>query len=149
MARIFIAGIIQGSIADRAIHAQDYRAELKRLLAAHAPGEECYCPIENHPDSLGYDEETGRGVFLNHVRMAREYDALVAFVPQASMGTAVEMWEAHNAGRLVLTISPMTENWAIKFLSDRVFPDMAAFGAFLAAGGLKEALARKRAQRKP
>jgi hypothetical protein len=143
MAKIFLAGIIQGSISERAIHAQDYRGEIKRLLAKHASAHDCYCPIANHPESLGYAHDQGRKVFLEHIRMARESDVLLAYIPLASMGTAIEMWEAHKAGRLVITISPLAENWAIKFLSDLVFPDIPAFESFLASGGLDEALYEK------
>jgi hypothetical protein len=143
MPKIFLAGIIQGSISERAIHAQDYRGRIKELLATYAPAYDSYCPIANHPQSLGYDQQTGRKVFLEHIDMARESDVLIAYVPQASMGTAIEMWEAHNAGRLVLTISPLAENWAIKFLSDRVFPTIGEFESFLASGGLDKALNEK------
>jgi hypothetical protein len=147
MAKIFLAGIIQGSISERTIHAQDYRGEIKRLLARYAPAYDFYCPIANHPESLGYAPDQGRRVFLDHIAMARESDILLAYIPQASMGTAIEMWEAHNAGRLVLAISPLSENWAIKFLSDLVFPDIAAFESFLASGGLDEALYEKAKKR--
>jgi len=143
MAKIFLAGIIQGSISERAIHAQDYRGDIKRLLAKYVPAYDFYCPIANHPESLGYPRDQGRKVFLDHITMAREADVLLAYIPQASMGTAIEMWEAHRAGRLVITISPLSENWAIKFLSDLVFPDISAFESFLASGGLDEALYEK------
>jgi hypothetical protein len=140
MAKIFLAGIIQGSISERAIHAQDYRGEIKRLLTKYAPKYDFYCPIANHPESLDYAPDHGLKVFLDHIEMARASDVLLAYIPQASMGTAIEMWEAHNAGRLVITISPLAENWTIKFLSDLVLPDIPAFESFLASGGLDEAL---------
>lgn len=143
MAKIFLAGIIQGSISERVIHAQDYRGEIKRLLAKYAAGHDTYCPIDNHPASLEYAHDRGRKVFLDHIDMAREADVLLAYIPEASMGTAIEMWEAHNAGRLVLTITPLHENWSIKFLSDRIFPDIKSFESFLAEGGLDKALKEK------
>ena len=52
----------------------------------------------------------------------------------ATMGTAVEMYRAYAAGRLVFTVSPMTTNWAIRFLSTRVFADLAEFEAFVRDG---------------
>lgn len=65
-----------------------------------------------------------------------EIDVLVAFVPEASMGTAIEIWEAWRNGALILTISPMATNWAIKFLSDAIYPDLAAFRAALDSGAV-------------
>jgi hypothetical protein len=52
------------------------------------------------------------------------------------MGSAIEMWRAHEEGVLVLTISPMVHNWAIRFLSDRVFETLEGFEAAAANGEL-------------
>jgi hypothetical protein len=144
MTTFFLAGIIQGSIHGREIHSQDYRKRLKTLLVKHVPGAEVYCPIENHPDSLGYSDARGREVFFGHVERAADSDALVAFLPEASMGTAVEMWEARKRGTIVLTVSPMRENWTVKFLSTRVFADLDAFEAFVRSGELERMLLGRR-----
>ena len=61
-------------------------------------------------------------------------DVVVAFVPEASMGTAIEMWEAHQHDRCVLTISPLSHNWAVRFLSHAVYADELAFEAALRSG---------------
>ncbi len=144
MTTFFLAGIIQGSIHGREIHSQEYRKHLKTLLLKHVPGAEVYCPIEHHPDSLGYSDARGREVFLEHVERAAGSDVLVAFLPEASMGTAVEMWEAHRRGTIVLAVSPMRENWTVKFLSTRVFGDLDAFEAFVASGELERLLVGRR-----
>ena len=134
MTTFFLAGIIQGSIRDRAIHSQEYRAHIRDVLREHIPGAEVYCPMENHPESLGYDDAHGREVFFGHVERAAASDVLIAFLPEASMGTAVEMWEAHQRGCLVLAVTPMEENWTVKFLSTRVFADLDAFERFVTGG---------------
>ena len=86
--------------------------------------------------------ETGRRVFLTHNQMCgSEIDVLVAFVPEASMGTAIEIWEAWKNGALVLTISPMATNWAVKFLSDAVYPDLDSFQAALDSGEIARFIA--------
>ena len=69
---------------------------------------------------------------------AARADVLIAYLPEASMGTAVEMWEAHRAGKPVLTISPLAENWVVRFLSTRVFPSLVAFESFVAEGELEK-----------
>ncbi|MCA9153733.1 MAG: hypothetical protein R3C99_04480 [Pirellulaceae bacterium] len=132
--RIFLAGIMQGSHVGLVLHNQDYRQRLKLLLQAALPGAEVYDPLADHADSLNYDDALARQVFLRHNQMCGEVDVVVAFVPQASMGTAIEMWEAHRAGRVVLTISPLPHNWAVKFLSHHIFPDIETFETALRCG---------------
>jgi hypothetical protein len=144
MVRFFLAGIIQGSIQGAAIHPQEYRKRLKAVLLEHVPGADVYCPIEHHPQSLGYSEAKGREVFFGHVDQAAGSDCLIAFVPEASMGTAVEMWEANRRGTPVLTISPLLENWVVKFLSTRTFEDIESFEAFVRSGELAAMLAAKK-----
>lgn len=92
--------------------------------------------MELYPESPGYDYETGRQTFLDLTNRASEADILVAYLPEASMGTAIEMWQAYGAGARVLAISPMIDNWVIKFLSDRVFGTMEEFEEFIANDGL-------------
>jgi hypothetical protein len=70
--------------------------------------------------------------------MCREVDVVLAFVPEASMGTAIEMWEAHQHGRAVIAISPLDHNWSVKFCSHEIYPDVAAFEAALADGRVRQ-----------
>jgi hypothetical protein len=133
--RFFLAGIMQGSHLGAVLHNQDYRARLKQLLLEQFPGSDVYDPLADHGESLGYDDETGRKVFYHHNRMCREVDVIIAVVPEASMGTAIEMWEAHEHGRgLVIAISPLSHNWAIKYCSHAVYADLEAFEAAARAG---------------
>jgi hypothetical protein len=132
---IFIAGIMQGSHRESVLHAQDYRTYLKELLRRHLPSAVIYDPLSDHQQSLEYDDQLGKQVFLHHNRMCRTVDLVLAFVPEASMGTAIEMWEAHEHGRgAVVTISPLEHNWAVRFCSDLVYPDMATFQSALELG---------------
>ena len=146
MTTFFLAGIIQGSIDGPAIHPQDYRSHIREILRKHVPDAEVYCPIEQHPNSLGYDDAHGREVFLGHIERAAASDVLVAFLPEASMGTAVEMWEAHKRGCIILSVTPLRENWTVKFLSTRVFAGLDAFERFVTGGGLTR-LVEERAER--
>jgi hypothetical protein len=123
---------------------------LHQLFTKHWPEATLYDPFASHGTSLEYDHQTGREVFLSHNRMCRVVDLVVAFVPHASMGTAIEMWEAHEHGRgAVVTISPLVHNWVVRFCSDAVYPDLESFEAALVSGELSTvvsaALARRRA----
>ena len=132
--RFFLAGIMQGSHLGAVLHDQHYRGDLRSLVAEAFPGADIYDPLADHAQSLDYDEATGRGVFFHHNKLCQQVDVVVAFVPQASMGTAIEMWEAYRHGKAVLTISPLAHNWAVRFLSHAVYPDLEAFSAALASG---------------
>lgn len=142
--RIFLAGIMQGSHLAAVLHNQDYRTRLKQLLLAALPGASVYDPLADHRASLDYDDTQGRGVFYHHNRMCREVDVVIAFVPEASMGTAIEMWEAYEHGRTVITISPLAHNWTIRFCSHAVYPDETAFEQALASGEIAELLAQRK-----
>lgn len=134
--RIFLAGIMQGSHLGAVMHYQGYRAQLRELLQQHLPGADVYDPLADHQLSLDYSDEQGRDVFLFHNRLCSQVDVLIAFVPEASMGTAIEMWEAWRANRVVIAISPLTLNWTIKYCSHLVYADLESFQAELASGTL-------------
>ena len=143
--RFFLAGIMQGSHTEKALHAQDYRGRLNDLVLKHFPGAEVYDPLPEHQNSIAYKDMQGREVFYRHNRMCREVDVVIAFVPEASMGTAIEMWEAHEHGRgMVIAISPLSRNWAIRFCSHLVYSDIESFEAALDAGTVQQRLAEGR-----
>lgn len=143
--RVFIAGIIQGSIEGRSIHGQDYRETIREALTRCHPDWEVYCPFAEHPESLGYDDAYASEVFFSHVGQAAEADLLIAYLPEASMGTAIEMYEAIRRGRSkVVVISPMAHNWAVRFCSHALFSDLSAFLLGVEGGELERfALARE------
>ena len=134
--RMFIAGIMQGSRSDGEIEGQDYRREIAQVARQYIPDIDVLDPFELHPDSVDYSPEQARRTFLELVELAGRVDVLVAYAPSASMGTAIEMWNAYQSGVRIYTISQMTDNWVVQSLSERVFPDVAAFAAFVADGGL-------------
>ncbi len=142
--RFFLAGIMQGSHTEAVLYNQDYRQRIKSLLEAHFPGADVYDPRADHVESIGYDDQRGRRVFFRHNEMCRQTDVLLAFVPEASMGTAIEMWEAYQHGAAVITISPMARNWAVKFLSHELYPDVEQFEAALTSGQLARRIAEIR-----
>ncbi len=147
--RFFIAGIMQGSHTAKALHNQVYREQVAALLGRHFPGAEVYDPRAEHRNSLDYADLTGREVFFRHNAMCRSVDALVAVLPAASMGTAIEMWEAYRSGAAVIAISPMKHNWVVRYLSHAVFPTLEEFAAGLAEGAVARCIDRIRRQPAP
>jgi hypothetical protein len=136
--KVFIAGIMQGSRLDRDIDDQDYRAQIATAILQRYPRSEIVDPNELHPEGVGYDDEQARSTLLEMAALAAECDLLVAYAPRASMGTAIEMWQAFQAGAPIVTISPMSENWVVKHLSAATVPDLVAFRAWVAGGGLQQ-----------
>jgi hypothetical protein len=135
---VFIGGIMQGSRTDGEIDDQSYRDTIARVLRHHVPNITVIDPWVLHPDSVKYGPELARRTFIDLALLAGRVDALVAYVPKASMGTAVEMWNAHHSQVPVYTISPLTDNWVVMALSTCVFPDLASFADFVANGGLTQ-----------
>jgi len=139
--RFFIAGIMQGSCAGVGIHDQSYREAIRTAIRAHFAEVEIIDPIELHPDAgLSYGPEEAKQAMLELAEEAARADVLIAYCPEASMGTAVEMWQAYQAAKPVFTISPLAENWVVKFLSARVFSSLEAFESFVAEGELEKLL---------
>ena len=133
--KFFIAGIMQGSLVDLKLHTQNYRALLTEWIQNSFDDADVYDPLAGHNDSVDYDETTGKRTFYNHNRMCgHEIDVLIAYAPEASMGTAIEMWEAYRNRKIVITISPMAHNWVIKFCSHLVLESLDAFQAALEDG---------------
>ncbi len=134
---------MQGSHEGPLLHDQTYRAEIEQLLRAEFPDVEIYDPFANHQESIGYDEDLGREVFFSHNRLCAEVEVVIAFVPEASMGTAVEMWEAYRHGRTVITVSPLLHNWCVRFLSHAVYATIEEFQAALISGEVSALLERR------
>jgi hypothetical protein len=134
--QVFIAGIMQGSRLDRYIDDQDYRRTIADAILERHPKVEIVDPNELHPDGVDYDDALAQKTLLEMAKLAGEADLVVAYAPRASMGTAIEIWEACRSGAPVVTISPMTANWVVKHLSSVILPDLDAFRAWVANGGL-------------
>ncbi len=131
---IFIAGIIQGSKKGKVLHNQDYRKDLKRILNRYFPKARIIDPVAVHPESAYYTFETGKKVFHKSIKQALASDLVIAYLPEASMGTAIEMWECHKRKIPVWTISPLKENWVVKFLSKKVFSSTKELESYLRKG---------------
>jgi hypothetical protein len=142
--KVFVAGIMQGSRLDRYIDGQEYRSVIAQAILECDPGAELLDPNELHPNGVDYDDAMAKATLLEMAELAGQADLVVAYAPQASMGTAIEMWQAFRSGVPLVTISPMTANWVVRHLSDIVLEDLPAFRVWVANGGLTDLLQRRR-----
>jgi molybdopterin converting factor small subunit len=138
--RVFIGGIMQGSRRENTIDAQDYRRLIGQCLRSHLPDVEVIDPFELHPNSAAYDTAEARRTLIDLALAAGQADAVVVFVPKASMGTALEMWEAYRSGIPIFAISPLVYNWVVRCLATHVFASIEDFCAFVTDGDLERSL---------
>ena len=138
--RVFVGGIMQGSRRENGIAAQDYRQLIGQCLRSHLRDVEVIDPFELHPNSVAYDTDEARRTLFALAQTAGQADAAVVFVPEASMGTALEMWEAYRGGKPIFAISPLIYNWVVRCLATRVFANIEEFCAFVASGDFERAL---------
>jgi hypothetical protein len=133
--RVFIAGVMQGSRTDHLIDDQDYRQRITEALTTHVPGVRIIDPFELNPDSVDYDGDKSRQTFLKNTAKAADVDVLIAYLPTASMGTAIEMWIAFGASKHIVVASPLKHNWVIQVTADQVLPDLDSLITTIENGG--------------
>jgi len=122
--RVFIAGIMQAERLDNQIESQDYRQRITAALQTAVPDVKIIDPFALNPDSVNYNEEQARHTFLTMTKKASEVDLLIAYLPKVSMGTAMEMWEAYQAGAYIVAVTPHIHHWAIRFTTNEILPDL-------------------------
>jgi hypothetical protein len=146
MMKVFIAGIMQGSKKGKGIHEQDYRRTIRDAILARYPEAEVVDPFSLFPDSVDYDDGRAKEVLFAMAAEAGSSDILIAYLPSASMGTALEMISAHEAGKLVISITPMEKNWFILAYSAETLPSLDAFYDWMARVDLEELIAISRGE---
>lgn len=125
--RVFIGGVMQGSLVSSGIQDQEYRRRIAEALAARWPDVQIIDPFLLHPQSVTYDDAAARETLFAMAELAGQSDLVVVYLPVASMGTALEMFMAYQQGVPVLAITPMSENWVVRAMARRIFPDLATF----------------------
>jgi hypothetical protein len=170
----FIAGTIQGPSRGVEIVDQTYREELRKIIATRYPEALIFCPyraieeqfdarrakiindLQSMPAEVPIDTDdypvSIRDLtcfFTETTRSAADFDVLVAYLPGyvPSMGTAMEMWCAQAARRLVVTITSMRYSLAVLATSDIIVPNLDAFAALLTVGGWMDRQLRLRSVR--
>jgi molybdopterin converting factor small subunit len=138
--RVFIGGIMQGSRRENTIDAQDYRQIIGQCLRRYVPDVHVVDPFELHPNSVTYDTDEARRTLLALAQSAGQADVVVVYLPEASMGTALEIWSAYQAGKPIFAISPLIYNWVVRCLATHVFASLEEFCAFVADGEFERAL---------
>ena len=119
--QVFIAGVMQGNLKKLAIHSQDYRRQITAILQAIDTNTKVVDPDKTDPNRLNYNQAEAERMFMKYCDIAGKVDLLIAFIPEASMGSAIEMWKAYQSGIPILTVSPLKNNWVVKILSKKIY----------------------------
>jgi hypothetical protein len=154
----FLAGTMQGRLRGGAIVDQGYRERIEAAIRHAFPDATVICPYKAMLASFGAKRDAllqelehlatlpvatadayERGLrevvafFATMTHRAAATDVLVAYLAadEPSMGTAMEMWSAHAAGRLVITITTARDSLAVLATSRVIVPDLDAFAHLL------------------
>jgi len=122
--QVYIAGVMQGSREDHLVNTQDYRTLIADALTRKYREVNVIDPFAMFPESFNYDLDQARQTFEDEITLATEADMMIAYLPEASMGTAIEMWVAHKAGKRIIAVTPLAHNWVVRLTADHVLPDL-------------------------
>jgi hypothetical protein len=149
--RVFVAGTIQGASNGLAVADQSYRQVIPTIVSSVFPDAECFDPsspvlhqladhetaaavrtvIEAAPgvlrtSDLVAEAQQLRRTFLDMAGEVARCDLCIAYLPGStpSMGTAMEMYAAREAGVPVVAVTRMTGNLAVVAVSTIIAPDL-------------------------
>ena len=138
MTKIYIAGVMQGSTKGQGIQEQSYRQLIRDVIKTYHPNVEFVDPYSLFPDSVKFDDKRSKQVLFEMAAEAGSSDIVIAYLPEASMGTSLEMIRAYDNGKTIISISPMEKNWLIRAVSTKIFPSLDDFYAWVHKTHLSE-----------
>lgn len=136
--KIFISGVMQGSIKGRSIKEQGYRQVIKDAVKTLHPNAEIYDPFSVFPDSVKFDDQRAKQALFTMADEAASADLVIAYLPEASMGTALEMIRAFDNGKTIISISTLEKNWFIRAVSVKIFSSLDDFCVWIRQTRLTE-----------
>ena len=158
-ASYFLSGVMGGSGSGSSsalgitMEPQDYRAEITAAIRAADATAVVIDPLVMGAERAASLRRRGSGaeapcaadpwaersnvkrMFADVVAAAADADVVVSYLPVASMGSAVELHEAHKASRTIICIvSPkMSTNWVVRSYADVTVASIEELGALLLA----------------
>ena len=139
--KIFISGVMQGSKKGQGIQGQGYRQIISDAVKIRHPDAEICDPFSLFPDSVEYDDQRSKQVLFEMADAAASADVEIAYLPEASMGTALEMIRAYDNGKTIISISTLEKNWFIRAVSTKIFLSLDDFCAWIHQTNLAELIA--------
>ncbi len=136
--KIYISGVMQGSEKGQKIQEQGYRQIISDALKIRHPNAEIYDPFSVFLDAGEYDDQRSKQALFEMAEAAASADFVIAYLPEASMGTALEMIRGYDNGKTIISISTLEKNWFIRAVSAKIFPSLDDFCAWVHQTQLEE-----------
>ena len=136
--KIYLSGVMQGSIKGHGIQEQGYRQIITDAIRVMNPDVKIFDPFSAFPNSVEFDDARAKEVLFYMADEAASSDVVIAFLPEASMGTGLEMIRAYDNGKVVISITSLKQNWFIKSVSKIVFSSLDDFCSWVRKTNLAE-----------
>lgn len=122
---IYITGIQRGS--KKELHPQTYRKQIIDAIRETWDSATLQCPtIDESRDKEEQLKDTVKE-FEQRLSLLKKANIIVAYIPEASMGSAIELYNASLRGKYVVTISPMRSNRIIRLFSHDIYDSVESF----------------------
>ncbi len=136
--KIFISGVMQGSKKGHGMQEQGYRQVIADAVKTLNPKAEIFDPFTAFPDAGEYDDQRVKQTLFAAAEEAASADILIAYLPEASMGSALEMIRAYDNGKIIISISTLEKNWFIRSVSSKIFITLDDFCAWVQRAHLEK-----------
>jgi len=121
---------------------QGYRQVIADAIKTIHPKAEIYDPFTAFPDDGEYDDQRAKQTLFVAAEEAASADFVIAYLPEASMGTALEMIRAYDNGKIIISISTLEKNWFIRAVSSKIFISLDDFCEWIHRTQLAELMTR-------
>jgi len=142
--KIYISGVMQGSIKGHGIQGQGYRQVISDAIKIPHPDAEIYDPFSLFPDSVAYGDKRSKEALFTMADAAGSADVVIAYLPEASMGTGLEMIRAYDNGKTIISITTLEKNWFIRAVSEKIFLSLDDFCAWVNQTNLADLIAESK-----
>jgi len=136
--KIYISGVMQGSLKGLGIQGQGYRQVISEAVKINHPDAAIYDPFALFPDSVTFDAQRAKEALFEMADAAGSSDIVIAYLPEASMGTGLEMIRAYDNGKTIISITTLEENWFIRAVSVKIFRSLDEFCGWIGQTDLDE-----------
>ena len=136
--KIYISGVMQGSLKGHGIQVQEYRKVISDSVKELHPEAEIYDPFLVFPDSVEFDDQRAKQTLFLLADEAGVADVVIAYLPEASMGTALEMMRAYDNGKIIISITDLEKNWFVRAVSTKIFISLDEFCTWIQSTHLSE-----------
>ncbi len=139
--KIFVSGIVHGS-RENEVYPQCYRKRIVDVIEKSWQNAIISCPSIVHSKSSTETLTETVKAFEQQLSLLKKSDIVVAYIPEASMGAAIEIYNASLRGKYVVTITPLQTSRIIKIFSHDIYDSVDSFEQACEIGKFKKDFSR-------